>query len=419
LKTLHLTNAWHASSGGIGTFYRALLEAANREGHHMRLVVPGDRTHTEEAGAYGRIYHIEAPRAPLNGNYRIIYPHRFLFPNTALQRILNSERPDLVEVSEKYTMPYFASLLRTRSLPGVKHRPTVVGLSCERMDENFSAYIARGARGRHFCETYMKWIYFPSFDHHIAVSEYAAAELIGAARGIWVAPMGVDCDRFTPARRSAEVRQRLHELTGAPEGACLLLYAGRLAPEKNLPLLIETMALLDPREYRLAIAGEGMLLEELRAECSRRELGHVAFLGHITSRDELADLYANADIFLHPNPREPFGIAPLEAMSSGIAVVAPAEGGVMAYATRENAWLTGATPMEFATAVRAIRAGGSSKSAAARATALEYGWPKVAAHFLNLYGDLHALTQGSQTRASLAARTWSTPGDWLGREVSL
>src|SRR3984885_14704166 len=40
VKTLHLTNAWHASSGGVGTFYKALFEAANREGHFMSLVGP-------------------------------------------------------------------------------------------------------------------------------------------------------------------------------------------------------------------------------------------------------------------------------------------------------------------------------------------------------------------------------------------
>jgi hypothetical protein len=41
LKTLHLTNSWHPASGGIGTFYRALLESANQRGQRVTLVVPG------------------------------------------------------------------------------------------------------------------------------------------------------------------------------------------------------------------------------------------------------------------------------------------------------------------------------------------------------------------------------------------
>jgi hypothetical protein len=119
LKTLHLTNCRHASSGGIGTFYRALFEAADREDHLMRLVVPGATTSVEPVGRLGLIHHIEAPRAPFNPEYRMVLPHRYLFPRTALQRILNAERPVLIEISDKYVLPYFAGFLRTGRLPGV------------------------------------------------------------------------------------------------------------------------------------------------------------------------------------------------------------------------------------------------------------------------------------------------------------
>ena len=118
MKTLHLTNCWHASSGGVSTFYKALFEAAEREEHHMRLVVPGPATSVRDVGRFGRIYEIEAPRAPLNPDYRLVLPHRYLFPRTALQRIINHELPDLIEVSDKYAMHYLAGLLRTRRLPG-------------------------------------------------------------------------------------------------------------------------------------------------------------------------------------------------------------------------------------------------------------------------------------------------------------
>ena len=52
----------------------------------------------------------------------------------------------------------------------------------------------------------------------------------------------------------------------------VLFYAGRLVPEKNLSLLIETIARLDPSIYRLAIAGSGILLDALHGECARRGL---------------------------------------------------------------------------------------------------------------------------------------------------
>ena len=86
LKTLHMTNAWHEKSGGVGTFYRALIEAANRHGRFVRLIVPGAKTGVEEAGRFGRIYTVKAPRAPFDPNYRLLMPHRFLFPRTEVHR---------------------------------------------------------------------------------------------------------------------------------------------------------------------------------------------------------------------------------------------------------------------------------------------------------------------------------------------
>ena len=164
----------------------------------------------------------------------------------------------------------------------------------------------------------MKWLYFPMFDHHITVSEHTAEELIHASRGhkvrrgIWVAPMGVDCDRFTSQRRTPAIRKGLLELVRGGEDSTILFYAGRLVPEKNLSLLIETVARLDPATSRLAVAGTGILFDSLQRECVSRGLRNVTFLGHIADRETLANYYANADIFIHPNPREPFGIAPLD-----------------------------------------------------------------------------------------------------------
>lgn len=426
LKTLHLTNAWHASSGGVGTFYKALLKAAEREGHFMRLIVPGESTQIEEVGRLGRIYLIKAPHAPFDRNYRILYPHRFLFPGTAIQRIINDERPDLIEISEKYSLIYLGGLLRTGRLPGVSVKPAVVGVSHERMDENVAVYLNAGRAARRFSQLYMRWLYFPMFDHHITVSRHTAGELVEAARGhkvrrgIWVCPMGVDCQRFHPNRRSPAGRRELLRSIDAREGATVLLYAGRLSPEKNPRLLLDTMTRLDPAEYHLVIAGAGIEMESLRNRCLREGLRHVTFLGHIGDRDALADLYANSDIFVHPNPREPFGIAPLEAMAAGLAVIAPNSGGVVSYANDANAWLANPHPDDFAAAARLIRAGSAArmtKSAAARETAEAFDWPRVTSTFLRLYRDLAAATPERNQDPILSPYRWSTPGDLFGREI--
>jgi glycosyltransferase involved in cell wall biosynthesis len=136
----------------------------------------------------------------------------------------------------------------------------------------------------------------------------------------------------------------------------MLLYAGRISPEKNIGLLIDTMKILskDPRhDYRLLIAGAGPQSEWLREQGEKFAPGKMILLGHL-DKDTLANYYANADVFVHPNPKEPFGIAPLEAMASGVATVAPNAGGILSYATNENAWLVEPDGEKFASAVREI-----------------------------------------------------------------
>lgn len=400
MKTMHLTNSWHETSGGIATFYRALIEGANRRRQEIRLVVPGAVDRIEESGQFGRIYHIQSPPAPVNRDYRMISPTQFLFAGSKIQRILAAERPDLVEISDKYTLHYLGALLRLRLLRAVNFRPTVVGLSQERMDDNFSAYIGKFPFSETFCSLYMKWAYFPFFDHHIANSDYTASELRTAAqghlirRGTWIRPMGVDLTHLTPQRRSAELRRRLLQNFGASEDGVLLFYAGRLAPEKNLPLLFETLIQLSRNsriDYRLLVAGDGIEYRRWEEKCAREAPGRVLFLGHIKDKKMLADLYANSDVFVHPNPREPFGIAPLEAMASGLPLVAPNTGGVRSYANRENSWTAEPDVESFARAVaeaaqKTVPAADKVKNALA--TAQRFGWESVASSFLDLYCEL-------------------------------
>ena len=429
IKTLHLTNAWHATSGGVSTFYRALIAAANEEGRFIRLVVPGESDCVETVGRFGLIYFVKARRAPLNASYRILMPGAFLLRDAAIRRILDEERPDLVEVCDKYTLPYLSGLLRERWLLGRSFRPVTVGLSCERMDENFAAYIGEGAMGKAFSRVYMKWLYFPMFDHHIAVSEHTAEELVPASRGhkvrrgVWVSPMGVDCDRFQPARRTAQLRRALIAKSGGGERTTLLLYVGRLVAEKNLRLLADLMDRLgsDCGDFRLLIAGDGAQRADLEKVCRQKSPDRVTFLGHLSDRDELADLYANADIFVHPNPREPFGIAPLEAMAAGLALVAPRSGGLLSYATDQNAWLGEPRAATFAALVHSVVANPvlrCRKTEAARATAEQYRWQAVAGRYLRLYESLHNLHNGPLKQEVTAPRFYSTAGNWLGIETS-
>jgi alpha-1,6-mannosyltransferase len=397
MKTLHLTNAYHPTSGGIRTFYCALLRSADEQGREMVLVVPGERSQVEAVGRRGRIYTIGAPHAlAFDRRYRLLLPHRYLPPiRGELVRVLERERPDLVEISDKYSLPYLAAILRK----GGHHRvgrPALVGLSCERFDDNMRAYVSPSAAARAFTRWYIRNIYGPPFDCHIANSEYTAEELRSALYDrapdfIRVCPMGVDEERFGPEHRSNEVRRHLLSEAGGAPTSVLLLYAGRLSPEKNLGLLIETLRELTRdtnRDYRLIVAGDGPQATWLREQSTGSLAGRIVQCGTV-NRETLATYCASCDVFVHPNPREPFGIGPLEAMASGVPVVLPAVGGVLQFANPRNAWLAAPLAAAFADAVRAAASAEPSRLRAARATARLFRWSRVSQRFFATYDDIH------------------------------
>jgi alpha-1,6-mannosyltransferase len=410
VKTLHLTNSWHPTSGGIATFYRSLMDAANRRSHSMVLIIPGESDEVESVGACGRIYRVRSGPAPTNCDYRLMRPFSYLGRGTRLRQIVDAEHPDLVEVCDKYTLNYFAGMLRVGLLGDVHCHPVVVGLSCERMDDNVRAYLGWNRFAPALVRFYMKWLYFSLFDHHIANSHYTAEELRPAScghpvrRGVWIRPMGVDCRELSPHKRSSAVRRELLAQSRAGEKAALLLYVGRLVPEKNLRLLTETLSVLSAqseRDWRLIVVGDGIGRDEFLSEIESRAPSRVVWLGHLRDRSELARIYANCDLFVHPNPCEPFGIAPLEAMASGLPLVAPDSGGVRSYANSSNAWIVPPTSEAFARAIREAMCNDSLRHrriANALRTAEEFSWENVSNSFLDLYQGLLRWKSGEQPR---------------------
>jgi len=125
---------------------------------------------------------------------------------------------------------------------------------------------------------------------------------------------GVDSRLFDPGKRSAELRRRW----GVGECELALLYVGRIAGEKNLPLAIGAYQRVRQSAdgAKFIVVGDGPMYAELRAR--HRD---VIFCGMLTG-EALAAHYASADVFLFPSETETFGNVTLEAMASGLAVIA-------------------------------------------------------------------------------------------------
>lgn len=125
---------------------------------------------------------------------------------------------------------------------------------------------------------------------------------------------GVDADLFNPERRDEGLRARW----GAGPDTPVALYVGRLAAEKNLGLFIRTtqaMRTLRP-DLKVVMVGDGPLAESLKAEHP-----DIHFAGAQVG-ETLAAHFASADLFIFPSLSETFGNVLLEAMASGLAVLA-------------------------------------------------------------------------------------------------
>mgnify|MGYP006293214491 FL=1 len=147
---------------------------------------------------------------------------------------------------------------------------------------------------------------------------------------------GVDTTRFSPKHRSENLRKQWD----ADENTRVMLYVGRLSPEKEVQVLIESYANLQtiqPNKTKLVIVGDGPDFARLK---SLPEAKGVIFTGSLRGQD-LAAAYASADVFVFASQVETFGNVVLEAMASGLPVIAYDYACAHQYLTHGvNGWLS-------------------------------------------------------------------------------
>lgn len=197
---------------------------------------------------------------------------------------------------------------------------------------------------------------------------------------------GVDTHLFDPARRSPQLRAQWGKL-GAHD-APVLLYVGRLAAEKNVALALcafDAVRLRTP-SATMVVVGDGPQRQRLEAEFPAAH-----FVG-VQRGEALARHYASADLFLFPSLSETFGNVTLEALASGLPVIAfntaaaaehvdDCASGLLAPPGDEKAFI--ASVCSLAWQYRHL----ASVRAAARASALKAGWPEVLARFESRLAD--------------------------------
>ncbi len=296
---MHLVDTtlfYSPTSGGVKRYLSAKHAwlSAHTSWEHT-IVVPGERGAIERGGI------CTLPGYPVPGtfNYRLpLNPRRWA-------RLLERLEPTLIEAGDAFHPAWCAWRVAQRrgiALAAFYHSnlPQIIG-------QRFGRALSEPAMQR-----YLRFLY-ERFDVVFAPSRLMCAYLkdIGVAHAMHQ-PLGVDAQVFSPERRGVPAAERL----GLPAHARVLIYAGRFAQEKNLPVLLQAFARLGAPYHLLLIGGER----------EARPARNVTMLPYRRDSVELAGWIASADALVHAGTKETFGLVILEAMACGRPVVAARAG---------------------------------------------------------------------------------------------
>jgi alpha-1,6-mannosyltransferase len=380
MRIVRLANFVAPRSGGLRTCLRELGAGYLAAGHEPVLIIPGARD-ADEQTEQGRVITLHGPRVPFLGGYRVLTRKR------KVAALLGELRPDTLEVSDRATLRWTGRWARGHGVPAamVSHESLTALLAM--MPVGFPGLwrAVADALNRRTARAYQRVI---------CTTNWAAAEFeqIGAGNVVR-APLGVDLDTFTPARRSAPLRNCY-----AAPGETLLVHCGRLSAEKKPLRSLTTLATLRAGglPVRLVVAGDGPLRQHLERASARGGLP-VTFAGFLRGRTDLAALLASADVAIAPGPVETFGLAALEALACGTPVVVSAESALPEVVGGAGASVAGE---DLAAGVRDVLSRPEpDRRAAARARAERYGWPGAVRAFLAVHEDLGAGPRGPRTTA--------------------
>ncbi len=302
LRIAVVTETWPPEVNGVAVALAQLVTALRRLGHEIQLVrprqTPGDAVVGPQEGEV-LTSGMPIPRYP---HLRMGLPCR-----RRLARVWTQHRPDIVHVATEGPLGWSAlQAARALRLPITSDFRT-----------NFHAYSTHYGVGwlREPILGYLRQFH-NGCGRTMVPTEALRAELEGCGlHRLAVVARGVDTERFDPRRRSVAMR---HAWGVGDDSQPVVLYVGRLAAEKNLGVLASAFAAVQAAvpDARFVVVGDGPARDALQAACPA---AHFAGQRHGT---DLATCYASADVMLFPSCTETFGNVTVEAMASGLPVVA-------------------------------------------------------------------------------------------------
>ncbi|RFB09641.1 glycosyltransferase family 1 protein [Bacillus sp. HNG] len=244
-----------------------------------------------------------------------LYPEcRLAFPNMFhIRAELEKFSPDIIHVATPFNIGFWGSYYAKKlNIPLVGSYHTDFDYYLQFYDLQFLS---------NPLWKYMKWFHRPFQKLYVPtlVTKNQLEEKGFSNIEIWT--HGVDCELFNPYY-NRDVVQEKYQVSKK----FILTYVGRLAPEKNVEVLVDIANSLPPEwseQIQWLIVGDGPLRSKMEEEAP----SNMTFTGFLKGTD-LAEVYAASDIFVFPSSSETFGNVMLESMASGTPVVGVKAGGV-------------------------------------------------------------------------------------------
>lgn len=324
MKIVDVCAFYSPRGGGVKTYVSQKLAMAERMEQDITILAPADEDAVVEFGPCARLQTIASPRFPLDRKYW------YFNDEQALHAALDRLAPDFVEASSPWRSPIMvanwrpdipkALILHADPLSAYAYRWLEPLVSRATIDRKFMRY----------------WDHLRQlgriYDAVVCASEDLASRMkAGGVGNVVTVPMGVEPQRFSQSKRNENLRASLLAQCGLKPEAILLVAAGRLAPEKRLPMLVEAVTIAGQhRQVALAIFGEGR--DDSNVLRSIGGNPHIRLFRPERDRERFASILASADAFLHGCEAETFCMTAAEASASGIPVIVPDRGGASDFA---------------------------------------------------------------------------------------
>jgi phosphatidylinositol alpha-mannosyltransferase len=367
LKIGIVSQAYHPAVGGVTEHVDATAHALRARGHEVAVITArfSGNGHPHDSRVLRIGWNVSVPYNGAENNVTLGFGLR-----GELMEIFERERFDLLHVH----CP-ISPMLPLLALHHAKQ--PIVGTFHSTVTSDLAFRLFRRAL-------------LPSYrriDRILAVSEEARSCVLRHFPGpVDILPNGVNLERFRPG---------LRRLERFDDGTPNILFVGRHDPRKGLPELMAACSALarDSVRFRLIIVGDGCLRRKIEGMAHGPLEGRVHFEGRVAN-DHLPRYYASADVFCSPaRGGESFGIVLLEAMASGVPIVATDLPGYRTVLTPGVQGLT--VPPRDPGALRAalqslLENPGLRSEMGARGieTSRHYAWPSIVEKLEGIYGSL-------------------------------